>query len=525
MNMIPFVGTVGKVIEEFRSQRDKNAYYQSLQGGSNLDAMTERFNEEGYRWRTMGMFGEEEARQAFKGVTRLGYGQAGSGVIGNNRDTALDFVYHAKSSYGAGVSESLQNLQAVSEDSRVSLEGLNNALKAVSDTAGTAGVNAEMLRNHMVQYTQTAINQNYGGGSVGFAQGVAQQQASYGRAFQDTSFAGRATPMYEYRVASAFGMTNTQYNNIQRSNPVRGAAMRSETDLQLINMLLGPAAVQWINQAVTQYGGKAVVISQPEIVAQIADDFYQAFPNLDENILPGQIKTFAGVDVDRNTAVRWIIENIAGNTELASAKKQQAAVAPKKTTAAGLAPFKDQSGGDTYVSGPMGTYTVKGTGTAHTQTATEKQYVEGAQKSGVEDPIIEALLKNTPDQDSSKVSVLTSKGQREMSLQDALKFFPNEVKAGKVTFTSGAKKGETTSGVAGLSDPTADWKGEYNNTSNAARGSAYTPPTTGTTPNTTGTTLVDLTPEAKQLLKLLPGDTGAAAAAGTPPVVPQTGSR
>lgn len=529
-NNLPIIGTVNDIVAEIRSQRDKNAYYQNIEGGSNVHGFVERGREEMYRWGSMGLYNEEEARQAFKGVSRIGYTGNSNNLVNNSRDDALKFVSAGKLSYGADVSESLTTLEAASRDSRVSLQQLSHALKDVSDTAGKAGVNAQMMREQFTNLLSAGIQQGYGSGAVAFARSTTETQASYGRGFENTDFSNRLSVPYSYRIASSNGMSPTQYTTLQQTNPTAAAQLRTKADIQTINQLFSAEEIAWINSEVAKYGGKTAVTGQPDIVAQIAQDFYGQFPNRNMEADTGVLSALSGVKLTNQTAMSWVIEQLAGNTEGAQAGKDQALAGNRKATAAGLDKFRDSTSTGSGLSriiqsnGPGQPITLGGSSSTYSKT--EGAYVKEAQASGQESGVIEAMITNLKKQgvnlDSTKVVVNTSGGRREMSLQDAITNFPNEVAAGKVQISTGDLKGQSTSDVAGMADTstgtTEAWKKESQDPNKAGLGSKFT----GTLTPADNKGLLDLTDDAKKLvkwIKMIPGlgGTGTSAAEASPP--------
>lgn len=529
-NNLPIIGTVNDIIAEVRSQRDKNAYYQNIEGGSNAHGFVERGREEMYRWSSMGLYNEEEARQAFKGVSRIGYTGNSNDLINNSRDNALKFVSAGKLSYGADVSESLTTLETASRDSRISLQELSHALKDVSDTAGKAGVNAQMMREQFTNLLAAGIQQGYGSGSVAFARSTTETQASYGRGFENTDFSGRASTPYTYRIASSNGLSPTQYTTLQQTNPTAAAQLRTKSDIQTINQLFSTEEIAWINAEVAKYGGKTAVTGQPDIVAQIAQDFYGAHPNRNMDADTMVLSSLSGVQLTNQTAMSWVIEQLAGNTEGAQAGKDQALAGTRKATASGLDKFRDSTstaGGLNKILqgvGPGSPITLGGASSTYSKT--EGAYVKEAQSSGQESGVIEAMITNLKKQgvdlDSTKVVVNTSGGRREMSLSDAITNFPNEVAAGKVQISTGDLKGQSTSDVAGMSDTssttTAAWKKESQDPNKAGLGSKFT----GTLTPADNKGLLDLTDDAKKLVKIIKmipglGGTSTSAAEASPP--------
>lgn len=549
---IPFVGTVNDIIAEVRSQRNKNAYYQNIEGGSNFAGFGERIREEGYRWQTMGLYNEEEARQAYKGVTRIGYNSKAGDQYNNSRRGALNFVAAGKTQYGGSVEESLSALEVASRDSRISLGQLSKALKDVSDTAGKAGVNAEMMRKQLINTLSVATTQGYGSGAVAYARSSVETQSSYGRSFSNTDFTGRMSQQYEYMVAGRAGMSQTQYVNLQNSNPTAAAQLRTTQDLSIVNQLFSSQEQAWVKAQAQKYGGATAVKNDPNLVAKIAQDFYRQFPqshpNMDADA--AQLAMYSGGTLDRSNAVQWAIQQMIGNTEGAQAAQDQALSGQHKTDSASLNKFvsgqatADKSIGGVIKSGISGlgapisispslgkalgiqTPGTPGAAGAATLSKAEQAYVDLAKTGGKQYGAIEQLLTSLKskgtDIDSLKVVVSAYGGKREMSLADAIKNFPNEVAAGQVTFSTGDMKGQTSGDVAGATDTGANWTGEAQDKGKANVGKAYT----GTLPTSDGKSnvIVDLSDEAKKILKivswpsgLITGASATSATSTTPP--------
>src|SRR5690606_24024569 len=88
-------------------------------------------------------------------------------------------------------------------------------------------------------------------------------------------------------------------------------------------------------------------------------------------------------------------------------------------------------------------------------------YAKWMEKTKKRDPVLEAILQNVKDPNSTKVRVSTASGDRIVSFEEAMKYFPNELAAGKVQIVTGDQAGKTMSQViGGNADPERDVRGE-----------------------------------------------------------------
>lgn len=522
---VPGAGLLKSVFGEVRNQRAKNEYYQNVEGGSNAAGFKERMHEEAYAFTTGGVLSADEARTAFKGVTRLGYnGRVDDQFSGQGgRQDALDFIYHAKTSYGASVNESLKSLEIVSKNSTLSLTGLNKALKDVSDTAGKAGVNAQMARAQLMSLVQSGVQAGYGAGAIPTAQNLQMGKSSLGRSYEDIDLTGQMSQQYTYMASSNLGMTYNQYTAMQSGNPLAASQARAGQNLSLLSQIFSQDEVNWIKGKAQSMGGTL----DPNSALSIVPDFLRAFPNHNISVIQQQLAAFGIVQTDDpQKALAYAFNLIGGNNgDLANAQKTQQDT--QTTSAANAAKIQKKEGDDSPFfksTDPLGGRNW------YTQGNAGKDYLASIKTTGKRNPVIENLLQNVTDQSKAKVIVHTSSGQRVMSLDDAIKQHPEEISSGSVQFVSGDEKGKTVSDIVGSGsvNTQSDWSSEATKSSGKT-GTALSSwqkdhkedSTTGTGSGVgaNGKVVLDLTDAAKQLLKVSSA-TGVAGAngEGAPPL-------
>lgn len=510
---------------EVRSQRDKNAYYQSIEGGSNFDAFGERMSEEGYRWSTFGVLGSDEARQAFKGVTKLGYNSKVEG--GPGRQDALNFVYHGKTSYGATVDESLQELQVASKSALTNFKDLSTALKDVSDSAGKAGVNAQMARAQMTQLLDQAQSSGYGSSAVGVAQGEQQTLNSYGRSFQGVSASGRLTSSHAYMAASLAGISVSQYLT-------GGATQKLSADQKLdnatVSALLKPEALTWVKDQLNQSGGNV----SAEVAAQIAQEMLQRFYANDPFALSSAAASLSGYSdyaQDPIKAATWIVQQLNGKGAGTTSKDMsKSATSDQKTTskANGVSTGVGESmrtpgslqGGTTALGGKQldqeksgGFLGIGG----HASKAVQAYQDWHGKNGGQEDPVIYSLLNAIHGDDKTKVEVTTKDGKKVVSFADAIKNHRNELASGNAVIMSGDQAGKAVSDILGKNgiDPLRDFSTEASKSDSSGQSLADWQ---AANTSSNGKLQISLTAEARRLLTVM-DSTGVNGAAGsaTPP--------
>lgn len=524
LHKLPGVGFAMDAFSEYQSQINKNNYYRNIEGGGQGNAFRERASEEAYTYSSMRLFSNAEARQAFKGVTRTGYTDQSDKLAGaQTRSDALNFVYQGKSDRGQSVDEGLSQVSAASKSLEVNLGTLSKTLDDVSKSAGAAGVNTAMARQQMMGYMSQGIARGQGGGSTAFASALEQTNVGYGRDYaQNVSSSGIYSNSMEYRAAAATGQTAGALRNLERTNPSAAMQAFGVATTQALSAVVTPAMQQYITQLITQYGGAAAIKAQPDYADQIAQQFLDRFGgSMDPNAFTNVIQQLSGQNFngDITMAARWVVEQVAGNTAQATAQANQGQAGLTNLSGKSLTTGAQNAGVTGSLSSVVTDSRVTHRFGTDEQSNAAKQYVGAAAKSGQRDPVIEALLKNSNLQgdagNSQHVQVIAKGGNRIVSLADAIKYFPNEIAAGKVQFVDGSAKGKSVQDLAGMVDSTRSYSAESTSATGSKIGVAASDfgKSVGT-----ATQVLGLTPEASALVKILPQTSSAGA--GTPPVNP-----
>lgn len=535
---IPYVGTAMAVAAGatnlYLSEREKNRFYQGMEGGSNLGGFGERFHEETYRWGMGAGMSGDMARRSFKGVTSLGY--TGKSQTGQGRQDALNFVYHNYNNRGMDVEESLGMLQTASRDATVNFNELSDALKDVSDIAGKAGVNAKFMRQSFQGMLQSSIGTGAGPGAADLAGIFSATQASYGREFQGMDFRGQLDRGYQYMIGAQYGVSPGQLQRVMRTNPGQYARMVSGSQRSMIDMVFSPQQIKHLQDLINKYG------SSQQAIIQIEQEFLNSHPEIDLNVIADTLNgSLTGVQLDNSNVMDWVIQQLAGNTAAAHGAQAGNKPVPEKDTTGARTGGQGLMKGDNWKEdlgeanmGYIGGVSIFGFGARRKNKATDV-YLGQVEKTKRRDPVLEAILQNVKDPNETKVRVTTAKGDRIVSFEEAMRLFPNELATGKVQIVSGDQAGKTISDVTGGNiDPNRDTRAELSDPKKQKAGQSIQDyeKEHGKIKAKGGDVaerrvVVDLSTEAKRLLQILPSTNNESQATGYPPYNPnaQQGSR
>ena len=497
---------------EVRSQRDKNAYYQAIEGGNNFDGFKERAHEEAYRWTTFGVLSSDEARRAFKGVTKLGYNSKVEGGIG--RQQALNFIYHGKTRRGETVDESLQQLQVNSKNALGSLNDLNDALNSVSDSAGKAGINAQQARAEFTQLMDTAIKSGYGSASTDVARQEQDLKTSYGRSFQDIDASGRLSQSHAYMAASLAGISVSQY--LTGGAEVKAGADQT-LDRATVKAVLRPGVEDWIKAHIRAAGGKVDEEEATQLGQQMLQEFYPNDPYALSAVV-ASLSGYSNLGSDPVKAATWLVQQYNGKGALATVKADE-----KKTSKSNAV-----QGGKTSISYPdqekHGGFLGFGSSNSKAWDAYSDWVHEKGHGKLQDDPVIDNLLNKIKGDDKTKVAVTTKNGKRVVSLADAIKNHRNELASGKAVIVEGDQAGKSVADILGKGgvDPLRDFSKEAKKADKSGESYAKWEKGGNTKERKARQDFqLTLTPEARRLLTLM-NTTGVAgsSATSTPPLSP-----
>lgn len=550
---------VRQAYQAYVAENENAARYQGMEGGTNrLHGLNERRREIGYAWaehiRHPNGLTVEEAKQAFSDVTSFGYrdDSGAAGQAGMSRHSLLDFMQRNKTNMGMSGDESTQVLAAMTQNAYTNLNQLSDALHQVSNAAGDASVNAGQVREQFVRMFQTWSSSGAGAGAVGLAANQASSLARYGRDMQTVDSSAQAGNQFQYMAASSVGMTIGGYQALQRRDPGAARGILDRFTTQSLSNLIPPDQQAWIKKRAQEppYNGK--VAGNSDLLGALAEEWFQTF----KDRMPASLEDMAGIisqttgeTMQAGQVPKWIVGHVLGMN--ASAEKAVSTTGSQGVVVGAGGKVTSATTGSAVEGGylaPTGSGNTGQDSTAGGKSLGKSQqaYYDLVHKKGVpsnyHEGVIEKLLSQVKDPDSTHVIVKTEGGTRKLvTLAEAIKYFPNEIARGDIVFADGkykdAKgkdkdlKGAGFSDVTGMAgDSSRSAAGEYARhvdvgkdiTDDPAYKALLDPDAAAgdkADKEAAAKTMIELSPEAKKLLRLVPPDSGTSsdAADGTAP--------
>jgi len=328
LQQIPGVGLVTDLYNWFANgnpyltQREAARPYQEVEGGGNWNAQTERLHQAVYQLSMTGLMPQGAAAQSFAGVTAMGFNQGaiGEGQQPQNRQSALNFVYHNYNSMGMDVNDSLSVLQSATQDANVNLQQLSHTMEQLSQDAGNAGTSAETARQQFNAYFSQALGMGAGNGATALAGGIANMQGLLGKEFAGVNFSGELSQQRQYLLAGMTGQSPAQLQYTARNNPQLYAQQLAGQNMQFLTLggLMTPQMTQSLQQLIAQAGGAAAVARNPGLRDSVATAFLnanQVSGNINENLWAQEISALTGVQMTPAQAFQWIVSQTVGVNE------------------------------------------------------------------------------------------------------------------------------------------------------------------------------------------------------------------
>ena len=324
MNNTPFgqiVQSGKKALNFYSSQRDKDDYYRSIEGGDHLSAMQARFGEEVASYKNILTMSPGESKSMYKDITRMGFTDNQSSGAGNNytRGDLMDYVTHAKNTMGMSESESLPAAQVALQGANTSLQQFINILEQTSVAATKAGVNTQMARQMLVSYTQTAQQQGMGGGATSFAQSVTTANMAMGKRYaQGVDSSGVSDLTRQYMAAAQSGMSIGQLQKGLGNNDPRATAAMQRVQSHSLETIFGADNVAWIRD----YKKNNPDVKSDALGKAFRDHMLTVRPNVAIQTYASQVAGLAGVQFDNpDDAFTWAAGQAVGTLTLKNNKQ------------------------------------------------------------------------------------------------------------------------------------------------------------------------------------------------------------
>lgn len=279
LKAIPYVGTaiaIGEGVNEAATwvtdQRQANAHYQAIEGGTNVGTgVPERMAKLGNRLNqrfTGGMTGEQ-SDQVFDAFTSQGF-------TGDQRSGYINTVASQYKQTGADPMQTAQMVVTAANHANTGLTNLAASISQVTNTAIQYGVSADQARQTMM----TTMDQLAASGMQGqqlpvTAAADTAQVTTMGRRMQGTSYAGMNNETTNRLEAGAMGMPYGQFM-AQRENDTTLGPKAQDT---IIDRYGGPltsgVARAAMDKSIAAHGGIDKVRASGELQSEVANEVMQ----------------------------------------------------------------------------------------------------------------------------------------------------------------------------------------------------------------------------------------------------------
>lgn len=485
---------VNKGAEWLTNQRAANAQYQSIynqgnvgnifsdigsffsggQGGS-TSGLGNRMGEAGFVMSnrfSAGGLDAQSAQQLYQGV-------AGLGFSGNQQSQALKLGQQGYANMGMPVDQWLQAVSLSAQNLNGDLANLSQQMSTVSQAAVSTGQNANTLRDALIGNYAQVGSMVTGSGQSSLAGALTMANVGTSRAFSGMSEAGMINnPVTLNMIASSQGMTSnqilTQANNGNIAPLTTG--MQS-TQNSLLSNVVSPGMRSALNNFVSGHGGQSTVLNSPNTL-QNAGQSMMAASNIPPSMIPQYMQMIgmtpgANIEDDYAKIAQTILGSgvggaaAAGNsvTGLNSGQLQGAnqinahptgyqaittggqAGALQAAKAAGA--WTNSNIGQSGTTADTGLQTWFSANTNAASTAATSAYGQLESKFKVSDPAISKLIQSIGNDPNVGIEVTTSKGDQVVSLDNAIRLFPDQLANGSATIVGGANDGKTVGQVGG----------------------------------------------------------------------------
>lgn len=486
---------VNKGAEWLTNQRAANAQYQSIynQGnvgnifsdlgsffsggyGGSTSGLGNRMGEEGFVLSNRFSFGglaEQDARKLYQGV-------AGLGFSGNQQSQALQLGVQNYTNMGMPVDQWLQAVQLSAQNLNGDLANLSQQMNTVSQAAVTTGQNANTLRDSLIGNYQQVGSMVTGAGQSSLAGALTMANLGTSRAFAGMTSAGMLTnPVTLNMMASNQGMTANQLL-VQANNGNVGplATGMQNVQTQLLGNLVSPSMRTALNNFVSAHGGAAAVLNSPNTL-QNAGQAMMAASNIPPSMIPQFMQSIgmtpgANIEDDYAKIAQTMLGSGVGGAaqqnnsvvglnggQLQGANQITAHPTGYTTTGGGgeagaaqdeKAASSGWSNSDIGQSGTSidkGLQTWFGANTNDASTAAVSAYGQLESKFKVSDPAISKLIQSIGNDPNVGIEVTTSKGDQVVSLDNAIRLFPDQLANGSATIVGGQYDGQHVGQVGG----------------------------------------------------------------------------
>ncbi len=568
LRRVPYVGIAIEAVSQGRDfyidQREQARQYQEMTGSTGWEGWQDARREDIHALTNWFQFSGDRARAQFQTATALGFNDRadlGATRTGRSRGEALEFMDTVYHSAGIDTDEAGQILDVASRNTQTNLTQLARTLERLSDSAGTANINAMKVRDSFLQVFDVTTQRGYGTSAAAVGEILTGAQISYGKTFEDVDLSGVTSQQQMMIIAGQTGMGYGEVQGMLRNDPTAYSALAAESAMELASQI-NPEFVSAVRGAI-----QGQDISNPSVRNRIKEELLGPggpLANMDLETLSAALSQFTGFPMNREQLVDWAITEFGGQGIRASAEAQeerqeafQAGTIGEVAARGGgstagqealqhdedLASMSASERQDLFdrVAAGEATWGETGMASGYRQRVLANMGVNLSQLSGPglqydleylqqgkQDPFLEELIRNLGNKDPL-VEIETSDGEkRVMTVGEAIKAgYGDLLASGNVRFVEEEFQGQTTADVAGtpgrgdtdtsgfMTNEELEDLGAGEPFSQWSEGYRGTPYGTGSQTSVNGVT-IGLNPDAQRLFQIINNDPNRAAMSGSP---------
>lgn len=482
-------GIGGEVASKIQSQRAQNAYWQRITGGSNFSGFGQRLQEKGFELGNIFTMSPQQSNQLFQGASEMG-------LTGTDRNQALNEGLELYKKFGMTVQQSLQLMSISAMHGNTSFQSLTQTLDKVTQSAKEAGVNTDTARQNFASLYNSAASvmggTGGGGGAAGIAGAQSQVLSALGREFQNVNLGGLNSPQGLNYQAAEMGIPLGQYQarlrqpaNPNQINPSQstGSILAAQGQQKQILTDINSASngmfrdPQW-QQFVQSHKGQQIDPANPDL--QRVMEQLQSKYNVDQQTLESVLQSqgITGIDPAQVLNVAGSLAASAGQGGAAGQGflVQQAIQSAQRSQPTAITNQGARARAEVTAGLPGGAAGTTSAGGSSGFFATHQNQLDAAQKAyeqsfltnkklgqatgqkgatGERSPIIEQLLANDRSQ---KIEVSTTGGKRVVGLDEAIKYYSDQLQSGTASIASTGQSVTQATGVAAVQNPQTGYK-------------------------------------------------------------------
>lgn len=440
------------------SQRAQNAQWQSMLGGSQTDALAERAKSKMFQWSQFGVMGGQDAAALYQGVAATGMNQ-------NQRSVAQDFAVNNYKDLGMSVQDSMDIINTASKTGQQSLNGVAKALDDVTKSAKDANINTEVMRQQFTAtwkaFSDIAGGANSGTTATAEAAGFTNAKAKLGPEFQDIKTQA-ADPRVMSMVASANGQTLSQLMAMgmepggQTAYPkewtayakTRAGSLLGQQGQNVLSKYLKPgqkfSSLSDAQKEQVQHDIMATSPIDPRAIIQTLDDMgiSGATP---ENALQMLLAVQTGDYDPGQEATKSLTSSRTHKIDVSQGSYTSLTLggAQSKAYQSLIDDVHKHSDGGMWGWAPWANGAAKGAANA---------FLSDVKKTGRAGGISQSLVETAHNgTDIAKMVQVNAGGKKKtVSLEDAMKYYRDQIDAGTAKITEGSGKDKTVGAAMGM---------------------------------------------------------------------------